>query len=1246
MSRLIRKAIALILVMILTSANLVLLGGYTRVYALSDEKLIKQDSSTNHKNVEFNAYFEGGVHNKTFDINSESAKLYLNVKVKENGYLENGTIEFQNVNFKIKDGVKNDNIKNIDTLNNRIILNKLNNGSDITIELPIEILKNDNISLDYFNKETLAKFTAKYIEGSGKEKAIEKEVVNKISWKGKAETELNVSANKFIPFVNDEEYGVMVQTKLSSKVKNASLPIKNTNLEITVPTINNVKPTSVNVTSTKMVATNGKTDGVDFTNNNYSYDAETGKVVINTANLQDSISWNKSDADEYLVTYIYGGKEIYDYAKENGMKSSVTVNSKLTVYNNEENNLNKVVTVPVEFTETVGTITDFAIETPEQISKGLVYANYDAKEKVETEYYTRYISTVNNAKITKSIEFIQRDDKLVTGDGREGSTTVNGKNYAYNKRIEVSQVEFNKILGENGIITVKNEKGEVLGTINKEAKLENGVYSLDISSKNNNKLSIITTAPITEGQIKVSVVKALKGEIGYSIEQMKAFNNIDMELEGKANEDVTKAQSNTMMKEPELKAEMQINKKNWTTAMKNEDIEIRAVLDTSNQYNALYKNPLIQIEFPEVVEGIEVKNLKLLYTDELKIKESKFEDVNGKHVLNILLEGTQTTYNIGEAIKGINIVINANITLKKNISTQIAEVKMYYSNNMTNERMVADSTRKETTVKVNAIAQTGIVTENGMFNISDNTNIISTEDGKKEGLINTYAPKRTSTVYGKIVNSYNNSINNLTILGRVPAEGNKRIDTSEDLGSNMNLKMKSKISVVGLEEANCVIYYSENINATKDLEDETNGWTTTPSNLANVKSYLITTSDYEILKGKEVEFKYDVEIPENLVHEKASYQMYKVYYGNVTEVGTLTETKESPIIGVTTGEEPKLEVKLSSRFEQNTEVRERQIVKYTATITNTGDIKVQNVKLHVTAPDGTSHIKYVNNGYDFEEDDTKTKEIDVGNVEKGETKEVSFELKMLEDLVEDNEEKKIVLKVGATSSENESQVVSNEYTLIKTKGAISIFATPSKAQSVTLRTKDVVEITVNLENLKSESLNNVLITSEIPNGVTIEDAYLMINGDKVKDNISISDNKIQAKVSSIESFSDVTLIYNIRIQDYIGKLITFISATADGMNTHYSNEIVHNVENIKMDIKQVSDTPEYVLEGSKITYKFEIKNTGKVHINSVAIEDKIPEGLEFVSAKYEYHGQTNEIDFNNDDVFNIYLIRFPTRGNM
>lgn len=77
-------------------------------------------------------------------------------------------------------------------------------------------------------------------------------------------------------------------------------------------------------------------------------------------------------------------------------------------------------------------------------------------------------------------------------------------------------------------------------------------------------------------------------------------------------------------------------------------------------------------------------------------------------------------------------------------------------------------------------------------------------------------------------------------------------------------------------------------------------------------------------KGSKIELSYGIEIPENLEYKNSSSEMYQVYYNNVSSVGTMAETKVSPVVELTTGQGPELTAELSSTVDT---IREGQIVK-------------------------------------------------------------------------------------------------------------------------------------------------------------------------------------------------------------------------------------------------------------------------------------------------------------------------------
>ena len=130
-----------------------MLGMYSISYALTDTQLANQTTTTQNSNVEFNSYFEGGEHVKTENIDSTTTKLYMNIKVKNVGYLKNGKISFSDVNFKINGEVKSDYVQSVNKDTNTITLKQINNGSDVTLEIPISVLNSETVKTDNFSRE-------------------------------------------------------------------------------------------------------------------------------------------------------------------------------------------------------------------------------------------------------------------------------------------------------------------------------------------------------------------------------------------------------------------------------------------------------------------------------------------------------------------------------------------------------------------------------------------------------------------------------------------------------------------------------------------------------------------------------------------------------------------------------------------------------------------------------------------------------------------------------------------------------------------------------------------------------------------------------------------------------------------------------------------------------------------------------------------------------------------------------------
>lgn len=373
----------------------------------------------------------------------------------------------------------------------------------------------------------------------------------------------------------------------------------------------------------------------------------------------------------------------------------------------------------LEITEKVNDIVDFNLVCTKEISKGYIYANYDAKEKIETPYTVKYTANIAYADLINVIEITQENDNYKNSEA-EYSTIVSNKNDVYTKQISIPANVFDKILGTEGYIDILNE--EKVATINSE-NLKDNAYILDCSALDINKLKLKTSAPITEGTLVIYVEKAVKGQIGYNKEEMKDFEEISTSILGKTELAEQEKQGTIKLIEPVSKAELTISKQNLSTVTVNENVEIRTILDTSSIKNSLFKNPTVKLVFPEYFTKIEVADAKLLFEDELKLKENKWSTENGKRILTLTFEGIQTKYSSEATTKGATISIVADITLNTLTPAKSDKIVMYYTNENTNLYEQIENGVGVSEVGIKYIAPTGLVAASGISNYAEDEKI-------------------------------------------------------------------------------------------------------------------------------------------------------------------------------------------------------------------------------------------------------------------------------------------------------------------------------------------------------------------------------------------------------------------------------------------------------------------------------------------------------------------------------------------
>ena len=1297
------KVIAMLLTTTILYANSATVVSYAADNFLSAKALENQGTSTTNENVEFDVYYDGGKHTVSADVNAEDTKLNIALNVKKAGYLKDAVVDFSDTNFKIAKTEESDNIQAVDAENKKISFNQINNGENVTETINIALDKKDEISEDMFDRDNTIKFTGTYVNAKGEEVAVKKDIVVHTSWTAStAKAKLDYEITKYIPYSANNVSKLITQGKITSYVENSVLPIKNTNIEVNAPKINNKYPEAVTVVANSTNATNGDANGDNFSKNNWSYDSTTGKITITVNNnaVNGKIQWAKNTADEFIVTYIYSS-DVYEAVKDSVTRVTYDASSSMNLY--VQSGVNKVsahVDGYEDQTKKIGDIIEFTSDATQSVSKGYIYNNKNAEDenKKETEYNTKYIANVSYADIIDEIEIKQNIDQFVTANGNEQSTTVGGTNYAYDKALTISKQEFDKVLGENGEITILNEAGTTLATINKDTEVKDNKIVLNLATFNTNSIMIKTSKPQSEGNIIFEITKALAKNIEYSTSQLKSFTQIKTSVIGTAkNADTdivnTESTKNIDLTEPTQKASITTSNNRLSTIVKNENVEIKVTLENDSADDTMYTNPSLKLHFQANIETLAVKDWNVYFDDELEIDEDSimyYENKDGTKTLELKLKGTQTKYN-NAAAKGATVVLTTDITLNTLTPTTNTQITAEITN--------GDSTVTNVATDVKYIAPSGVVTTNSMtgYNGDEKIEVINGESQK--ALIPTKAEQKEVTYTMNVINNYENTLDHVVVLGRTPFKDNKDVSTSLSLGSNITMPLTSGLTVTGVDASKATIYYSENGEATTDLSNSQNGWTTSVTDYTKIKSYMIVLNeDYAMNSGDTITFTYKATLPANLDYDQEVYENYGVFFNNNKTSGTIEDKAIATKIGLTTGNIAKLDAKLTSTIGEGASVKSGETLEYELTINNIGALDANNVKVEIKLPPELSFIPNEGDNYTFKTiepslDDTDTlDQKDKENTEiNGDDYNSLLELAnklMQEDnkYLEDQYASILVLDLGKINANSTTKKTlkftakSYENVKVEVKASVSYdnvepIATNTISniiEKVSFNTQIVSKYTsrkegenysfqITLQSSQdsysdeygSEDNNrkNTVVTFNLPDELEYESIQLTkLNEDTAQydditstTNVKVKGKKVTVNIGEVDGGRGKILTVNAKVgklSDGVYKKDVTVTSNvkADGTETENIKDISVTINKPGVSVAQTANIPEgtTISAGEDFVYTFTAQNLSDIYLNDVEFTDALPKEVQFKYIEVIYEDGTidNEVDINGDGSVN------------
>lgn len=1180
--KLLQKAIAILLVMILTMTNFIVLGSNIAIAANEED----QSLETNNKNIEFGAYFKEENSKKVSSLNVKNSDLektlFLYLNVKNEGYIKNAEIKLKNTNFQIVDA-KSPYINLVSR--DKIVLSQINAGRPIELEVKIKFDRSDVLDLSLLNAKTNVEFEAIYKDKSERDtqvKANKTVSLNLINDNSVLETSLELITNKILTISGEEKR--VIQLSLNTGLKENDYPVKEIIGQVAIPAIDG-----------KLPDVSGLINLNSMTNGKYKY--EKGIFEFNFKNEptdKNLIWWKETGKENIIITCIYDK----DVNIENNI---VKTNATLTLYNNQvlkTENLNTV----IDNQEKESVVTSSTKNSDNIIYKGKL------NNSIDREFSTNHIVSVNMAGITQELEIIEKNklhaEKI---ENQENITTGVDFNYVY-KSTTLKKDEITKILGEDGKVEIKDGQDNLIAIIDKNSNTdENGNITVNYG-EGKTGIKVITSKPVKAGKFNIKHNKIIKAN---AQEIVKNKNTLSSQLYIKTDLNQTDMTSVAFSKLEETQTEikLQVDKKELSTVLEN-NVEIKAILVSNNEKNDLFTSPVIKIDFPQNIEEIKINSVELAYENELKIKNYT---LNGKTLI-IELDGKQTQYK-ELAIEGSNVIVNATLKLNKKTASQDTEIAMNYNNGGKTGKI---------SVPIKIVAPTDVTTINSIPELSIEEieqNVV------KERKIAINAEKKTITPKIQIINNKTSAIENIRVVGTFPTNNEE---------NSMNIMLTSTISI-----SNAKVYYTENIHATEDIEKAENGWKENLSDLSKARKYLILIDKLE--PQSEVIASYSAEIPEKLEYNQEALCGYSVKY--IDSTNKTEGTIKAADIKLITGKGPILEANLKTNvgtdiLKSGDTVIAGEVIKYTVEISNTGTEEVNNAKISIPVPEGTKYVRpkenyeYIGAGY-YEEVNTQVIEDVIEKLAIGEKITRTYEMRVDKD-IQNNKEISAICEL----SYGEVKKASNVVKLISESGDARVTVKRVTDRKVDLYENGSVRYFAIIENTSKSDMQNVKIHTNLNEKLTVSNLELItgmieedIKGDgsiiidgstepseemmnqESQDNDTIAESKTDSQnitydkeinIGELKAGEKKVLSYSITIPKDIDK-IDFSVKAVNGDKSYRSNMWTDIINKISIDMEMVSNIQDtYVKSGDNIEYTITLKNKSNAETTGLKIKDDVP----------------------------------------
>lgn len=898
--------------------------------------------------VKFSAFFpkdidgDGQVNKLLGSCNhlKKTAQMMIELKIDQEGTLKNGVISFNGTNSKLKmselkGAVLKDNCVFEGATSKNIVLNDIDAGTYIDIS---GYLDSNVMNEESYSKSNSWILTGTYVDGEGNETPIRKEVDFIMDWYGTAKARFgavsnSISYSKYTGGNGTIEFEFYIQEIAEELIPDY------VEATLEIPMLAGEYPLSVEA-------------------NNSTYDEENHILTIkqDTASRSTKLTVKLNYSDTVYETVSNTNQEF------NGYTLVIPVTAHYACYNNPNEEFdNPYVSEDVQSNVTVNFYVDYEhggndggqfvydVKFPdaqeeinpstnkkiETLSKDKLLTAYDGTEDGVDNYVYKVDWNVNYygfKAINLSMDEIEWNGiTWVREDGEFKSVPTGIRMLDYgdsidgnymNEYVSVKAIYFenmNFLTAGDYVYLYNQDTNELIKTfsyteVNTQYISEGSSYKLPedvkhIKIETNEKRWGSTNSELKVVQIKEFDTEKIKAD--YTRAQIEDMSEIKTQCNGSFVDGTHSVNGGYTCKFVSQKnsANLLLDQTVLSVSEPVDELIQIQIPSESNLYSA-WQNGIFLIKVPSVIYSMKINSVS---SGAVNIDGYELYKRGNTYFIKIV-----TSNDVPKS--AFNIFVNATMTVDPRAVSGYESFSLYYYNEYNNSYMSGISDYYDINNNGNTKDTIGIA--NKWITISVPQSFISSETltnyDDDESI--TIAPNiadieigstNSATVNLQIINNFQgligngydqivDGVRNIVILGKIPFKDNSYISGSS-LGSDFTATMKDGGITVPYElKKYAKVYYSTNENPTKDVSDESNGWTlgSEVESFEEVRSYLIVLENYYMDNGLGYEFSYDINIPSNVNINSDTYSCHIVYFDLVIDNANLSSSVQPSKLGI------------------------------------------------------------------------------------------------------------------------------------------------------------------------------------------------------------------------------------------------------------------------------------------------------------------------------------------------------------